>query len=363
MTGRLKMVDVKHKYLWMDKDRYGRERYYVAVPGRQKVRLREPKGSEAFEAEYWAARKGEPLEPAQRIRKVADGSFAWLCQRYYRTTDFKNLGAETQKVRERILRKVCEKIGDKDYTQLRQCHIKGWMDDKADTPQAANGLLKALSGLFRYAIGRNLISVNPVVGISQIRKKTDGFHTWTDAEVSMFEKRHPIGTKARLTLALLLFTGVARSDVVTLGPQLRDGFHRVRRQKTGAILMLPILPVLADVIAATPHGETTYLQTHYGRPYSAKGFGARMRKWCDQAGLPHCSAHGLRKCGATRAAEAGASDRQLMAIFGWTDPDQATVYTKAAEQKRLAKSAMGTLAEPYVEQESSHWQNSERKTR
>src|SRR5262245_48893071 len=115
MTGRSAMVEIRFKYLWMDKDRHGNKRYYVVVPGRPKVRLREPFGSEAFRHEYDAAIAGETLEARAKIRKVADGSLEWLCKAYYKSTDFKELGDETQKVRERILRKVCLKIGDKDF--------------------------------------------------------------------------------------------------------------------------------------------------------------------------------------------------------------------------------------------------------
>jgi hypothetical protein len=35
-------------------------------------------------------------------------------------------------------------------------------------------------------------------------------------EVAQFEAQHPIGTKARLALALLLFIGHRRSDVILL---------------------------------------------------------------------------------------------------------------------------------------------------
>ena len=61
-------------------------------------------------------------------------------------------------------------------------------------------------------------------------------------------------------------------------------------------------------------------------------------------GAPHCTAHGLRKAGATIAAERGASERQLMAIFGWQTSKQAVLYTRAAEQKVLAGGAMTLLS-------------------
>jgi len=52
-----------------------------------------------------------------------------------------------------------------------------------------------------------------------------------------------------------------------------------------------------------------------------KGFGTWFGNHvCGGAALPHCSAHGGRKAGGTLAAENGATERQLMAIFGWLDP-------------------------------------------
>lgn len=40
--------------------------------------------------------------------------------------------------------------------------------------------------------------------------------------------------------------------------------------------------------------------------------------------------HGVRKIAATRAASAGATEAELMAIFGWTDPKMASHYTRTA---------------------------------
>jgi integrase len=106
----------------------------------------------------------------------------------------------------------------------------------------------------------------------------------------------------------------------------------------------PILPVLADIIALSPTGDLTYLVTEYGKAFTPSGFGNWFRARCDEAGLPHCSAHGLRKAGAIRAAENGATDRQLMALYDWTSEKQANVYTAAANRKRLAGQAANLLA-------------------
>ncbi|MFZ3326332.1 MAG: tyrosine-type recombinase/integrase [Methylocella sp.] len=103
------------------------------------------------------------------------------------------------------------------------------------------------------------------------------------------------------------------------------------------------MPELQAAIDAGPCGNLTFLVTAHGKPFTTAGFGNRMRKWCDAAGLKDCSAHGLRKAGACIAAENGATEAQLMAIFGWSDPDMAVLYTKKARQKRIAGDAMRLL--------------------
>ena len=90
-------------------------------------------------------------------------------------------------------------------------------------------------------------------------------------------------------------------------------------------------------------GDLTYLVTAHGKPYSVTGFGNKFREWCNQAGLPHCCAHGLRKAGAALAAENGATDNQLMAIFGWSTIQEAQRYTKAARRKKMAGDATRLL--------------------
>jgi integrase len=122
-------------------------------------------------------------------------------------------------------------------------------------------------------------------------------------------------------------------------------FTQCKNKKRKPIsLMVPLLQELEEIIAATPCGDLTWLVTQFGQPFTSPGFGNWFRVRCDQAEFPHCTAHGLRKAGATIAAERGASERQLMAIFGWQTSKQAVLYTRAAEQKVLAGGAMALLS-------------------
>jgi integrase len=224
--------------------------------------------------------------------------------------------------------------------------------------------------MFGWAIENGMMATNPARDVRHISYASDGFHTWTVDEVGQFEARHPIGTKARLALALLLYLGVRRGDLVTLGREhVKDGWLRMVPRKTRHKRLRtsekPILPALADVLAQTPVGDLTFLVTDFGKPFTANGFGNWFRKRCNEAGLPHCTAHGLRKAGATIAAENGATDRQLMALFDWTSAKQANVYTAAADRKRLAGEAAeylagGSKAEPKSPTYESHLTNKRR---
>jgi integrase len=344
------MAKARLRWLVCDTDRHGNERYYVRLPKCRKVRIKAEPGSDEFSRLYAAAISGTlaPLA-APSASKNDPASFEWLCNQYYHSTDFKvEIGAGTQRARRNILHGLCKTIGHLPYGRIEAQHVQKWMDKRADHPEAANNLLKSLKGLFKFAARRQLVKASPVAAVTKIKTDTEGFHTWTLEEVRRFEDRHPIGTVPRLALALLLYTGQRRGDVVRMGRQhVEDGVMRIRRGKTKktdkTFSYLPVLPELQAILDASPCGDLTFLVNKWGVGFSAAGFGNAMRQWCDEAGLPHCTAHGLRKAGAVVASENGATDRQLMAIFGWKKAEMATLYTEQAEQKKLAREGMGKL--------------------
>ena len=94
------------------------------------------------------------------------------------------------------------------------------MAARAERPVAANSLRKVLRAMMRHAVEIGLRADDPTRDVRAIRVRTDGFHSWNDDEIAQFEKRHPTGTPARLALALLLYTGQRRSDVVRMGSSI-----------------------------------------------------------------------------------------------------------------------------------------------
>jgi integrase len=79
-----------------------------------------------------------------------------------------------------------------------------------------------------------------------------------------------------------------------------------------------------------------------------ESFGNWFRDACKAADVAG-SAHGLRKAGATRAANNGATVAQLEAIFGWSGGGIASLYTRQADRTRLAKEVMGKLSKGKTE--------------
>jgi len=146
------------------------------------------------------------------------------------------------------------------------------------------------------------------------------------------------------------FSFIRRAGFVRLGPQnIRDGriqFRQAKNEHRNPVdINIPLYPELAKIIAATPPQHMTFLTTEYGKPFAPKGFGNKFREWCNQAGLAHCSAHGLRKAIATRLAEAGATPHEIMAITGHRSLEEVERYTRKAVKKKLADTAMAKLRE------------------
>lgn len=234
---------------------------------------------------------------------------------------------------------------------LRREHVEALIAKKSGTPAAANRLLKLLRRLCRFAILKGVIVADPTVGTDRYAENPDGYHTWTEEEILQFEAHHGIESKAVLALRLILNTGAARQDVIRLGRQsVRDGRIAYRRGKTGGDVDLPMLGELLEVLAPLPSDRLLFL-THTGaRPYKATTFGNWFRDQCVAAGLPNCSSHGLRKAGATRLADAGATELEIMSFLGHRTPDEARKYVKKFNRARLGDSGMEKVARAKREQ-------------
>ncbi|RYI94186.1 MAG: integrase [Acetobacteraceae bacterium] len=338
----------RYKHVVQDRDPHGNLRTYLRRPGMPKVRLQEVPGSDAFDAEYRKALNAKPA-PARKVLVAPErGTLHHLCVSYYGSADFKRLDPRTRHVRRQILDRLCGEKGTRPVAGMEARHVLKLRDGRADAPEAANSLVKALRAVFRHGVAAGLVAGNPALGVPYLQGDGEGFHAWTREEVEQFEARHPVGSKPRLALALLLYTGQRRSDVILFGRQhVRDGVLTFTQQKNRnrkpVRLSLPIVPELQRIIDATPSAGMVFLNSERGTPYTADSFGNRFRAWCREAGLTSCSAHGLRKAAATRLADLGCSAHEIMAVTGHRTLKEVDRYTREATQKVLAASAMARL--------------------
>ncbi len=367
------------KYLYEDLDRHGNVRLYFRqrIPGSQKyrkVRLREAPGTAEFLEEFAAALNGRPFSKKAKNRpppppRVVANSLRWLIGEYYkRCAVFKAYDEETKKVRRNILTALCEEpetignnrqIGDLPYN-IPDDKIE-LLRDRKDGVFAANARLKAIRQLYKWAVSvkPKLLPRNHAADIPLLPEPdTDGHHTWSVEEIQKYIKRHPPGTKAYLVMMLFLLSGQRISDVAKMGKQhirradqvseLLRKTHSGRwlaftqhknRKKAPVSLVIPLLPALERVIELSPCGSLTFIETEFGKPHSTKGLGNWFADQCILADVPG-RAHGLRKAGATIAAENGATPYQLMSIFGWKTLEQAELYTKKVRQQLMAGGSM-----------------------
>jgi integrase len=353
------------KHCSWNEDRHGKRRVRFRKAGFTTYLTGTP-WSEDFMRQYAAAFDGVKAQAnnigAGRTKPgTVDAIVAAYLDPLSKSSPFKIGAAETQRTRRNILENFrkeyghlplfCTDASGRRTLLLTREHMQRIVNGKAATPFAQRNFLNTLHAMFKWAMVEGRVPDDPTLGVTRMKAKTTGYKTWTEADIERFEGTHPIGTKARLAFALILYTGLRRSDVVKVGRQhIHDGVLSIDQGKTEggeeAHLEIPVHPKLIEIVDATPTiGVKTFLVTHLGKPYSPAGFGNWFRELCDAAGCSDISAHGGRKATARRLAEIGCSANQIAAITGHASLSEVQRYTKAADRKRMAQEAMKKLTE------------------
>ena len=329
-------------HLLREVSRHGTVRWVVRVGHGPRFPINAAYGTQEFKDAYHAAIRGE----TPQAKPEANGAtLSWLIDRYKGSSAWTGLAEATRRQRANIFEGVVKKSGHVPFVAVTADKITQGREDRAATPSQANNFLNTMRALFAWAVESKLIAANPAEGVKGLRRpKTGGFPDWTRDDVAAFEARWPIGTRERLALEIFLTTGLRRGDAARLGQQHFRGREIVlRAEKNDADLTIPVADSLLEAIAATKTGERTIIATHDGRQMVKEGLGNWFGEAARAAGVAK-NAHGLRKLSATIVAENGASEAQLMALFGWTDPAMARLYTRKANTARLAREGAAKFA-------------------
>lgn len=330
------MTVFRLKFIKAYVDRHGRRRCYFRRPGHPSMALPGEPGSRAFMAAYHAA-----MESRREINAPDAGSLSAVFSAYYQSAAYRAISPATQRTYRGALDRLRPEYGDLPVRGMKPAHAAKILATLDDKPGARSNLRKALANAFNLAVTQGVMAANPLAGLRLPRKAAKGFRPWTSDDVARFAAKWPTGTRERLALALLLYTGQRRSDVVRMGRQHIEGQSlRVVQRKTGTDLLIPMHPALRQELASLPRGQLTFLQTQQGAPFSPAGFTNWFRDRAKAAGVADGSPHGLRKAAANMLAEAGATANEIMAVTGHKNLSEVTLYTARADQVRLAQEAM-----------------------
>jgi integrase len=325
------------------RDRHGKLRTY-GRPNRKGPRVPLPDfGTVEFKLAYGQMLAGDLLPPQVRPR-VIPGSIEALIINYKRSAAYIDLRDTTKTGYTSRLETLRAKHGHRRVDQMtRERIVAGILEPYTGKPGASLAILKILRVLIRRAIEIGWLKFDPSLGIK--RPKGKEVRSWTDAEITIFEKRWPIGTKQRLAFALMLFTGQRRSDVHRMTwADVNGDTIRVVQQKTGAKLTIRLHDELRNVLAVEKRKQFTIVNTTFGKPFTVDGFGGWLRAAISAAGLPlDAKPHGLRKAAGRRLAEAGCTAHEIMSVLGHKTLAEAERYTRDADQAHLASQAVVKL--------------------
>jgi integrase len=330
------------KYCHWKRDRRGGGYWYFERRGYARVRMPGLPWSPDFMAAHEAAMKGEPLQIG--ASRVQAGTMADLIAKYYSSPSWRSLKPLSQKAYRRIIDKLRENHGSKLVNALQARHIR-IIAASIEAPSMQRLFITIMKTLLKHGISCGMLDTNAARDVETPPRNSRDRHTWTEQEIAQFEASYPVGSRERLALALMLYTGQRISDAVRMGPQhIKDGILHIVQEKTGAELDIPVHPKLGEIINASKSGHLAFLITQYGMPFTAKGGVQYFEKICQDAGLPdYCRSHGLRKAAARRLAEAGCSPHEIMSITGHKTLREVERYTRAVDRKKQARTAQAKI--------------------
>lgn len=337
------------------KDRHGRTRYRFRRKGYASAYVPGEPGSAEFHAAYAQilANGAVDAEPVQSPRTINPRTLDDLHNRMKKTPRWKKKKDSTRYVQTGIMERFLnrtgksgKRFGDRPVAKVTFGWLETLLGEMWQTPAAANVLRRVLSTHLDLAVKLEWIAANPV-RLTERYEEGEGFHTWTDIEIEQFRARHPLGTMARLTLELALNTAARRCNINKIErDHIRGGRIFVDHAKGNNSASVRVMATTKAAIDALPAAPIRFMvTTAFGKPFTDAGMGNKMRDWCDAAGLPHCSMHGLRKAISRQLAESGATDAEGQAITGHKKAETFAHYRAQANRALLADNAMSNLGQ------------------
>jgi len=322
------------------------------------VRQKKAKGRIYF---YWAGTKPwTPLpdpaaDPDGFMRKInhlrqmgkafderqRTGTFGGLVRAYRSSKHFREtLGDSTRTQYERYLSRLLKAYADAPLKEMTPEDIqRRVLDANEDTPGAANMMLTILRTLYTYARKRHRGLPDWTEGLESFAHETER-EPWPEDMLQAALNSDDVLFRRAVTLAL--YTGQRPGDVCSMTWGMVSGdMIRVKQQKTGTPLEIPMHANLAAMIADLPKADDHLflLSNRRGGPLTSLVF----LTWCQKFSRAHSvnrTPHGLRKNATNELFEAGCSTAQVAAITGHKSLRMLEHYAKGRSQPAIARIGM-----------------------
>lgn len=282
------------------------------------------------------------MEAPVDIGRYTEGSVAHTIHLYQKSAKYHHLKPGTKRDYDRYLGRLDRSVGERPMASIDEAYAFQMVDKLKDTPSAANHMVSVVRTLCKFAVKRKIIEKNPATGIERL-PGGDGYLRWPEAAIAAF--RASAGPMMRLALEIGLYSGQRLGDVTHLAWSNYDGARiRIRQQKTGTPLSIPVHPDLKEILDALPRVGLMVLTTRTGLAFHPRVFSRDFRNARIGAGLPTgYSFHGLRHTAASKLAELGAGAPEIQAITGHKSLKQVEHYIRQAQQEIQADRAIARL--------------------
>jgi integrase len=331
---------VKLRYVTRRVDRSGHERWYWQRRGHKLTRLPDDPIERMATAERLNAAADGGIAEAKR------GSIGWVIGRYRESDGYRELSHGTVAYYKRYLRDIEALGATLPFSSFSRRAVVDFIESYTKTHQRrqAAAVLKNLFGIARY---HGIIATDETTGL-RLKMNQPRTRIWTDDELARWIDAAVAEHSHMLTAFLLLqYTAQRPGDALRMTwPQYSGSVIRLKQQKTGALLDVPIHPVLRDHLDGLDRSDTSLtIVTYRGRPVKYSSFNDRYCRIAKQAGVD-AQARDLRRTAMIRMAEAGATAPQIASVSGHSiESTQRILDTYLPRNRDLAEIAIGRLVE------------------
>jgi integrase len=315
--------------------------YLYAWRGRNAPRLYETEGSEALWREWRRAL-------ATWGRDIHGGDVAAWLERWRTSAEFARLKPNTQAVYEFYIARIRDRFGKADPLAFTEPAMRplviDWRDSMAEAPAMADKTLDGLRAFLAWLQDRGVIGAHVCANIARIARTDRSECVWSDAQMGAFRASAPAQLVRVMDVARLTAFGCSELCRLEWTMVEHDAIE-IRRSKTGALAVVPVVPELRAVLAAIQRAHSRVLVNGKGEPWKPKTLTQKFSTATLNAGIPERTLHDLRRTAATEFCKAGFDDREVAAIMGWDSAKVAQIRRRYVDQKEIIRRGIARLSD------------------